>query len=116
MWLFESIVDAAAVTSVTLGWWHRSKQPSISPNRAFAQLLSLVLSTYLAVAFAILTEMRAARAPLAISVGGHALIAHVMLGVVSMALGFFGSGRVRVAALSAAVVTTLLWLISNRIS
>ena len=115
MWLFESIVDAAAVTSVTLAWWQRAKQKPISANRAYAQLLALVLCTYLAVSFAVLTELRAGRAPIAVQVRPDALMAHVVVGVVSFVLGIFGSGRVRLATLTAAVVTTFLWSMSNRI-
>jgi len=116
MWLFQSLIDAAAVTSVTLGWWQRSKQKPIAENRAYAQLIALVLSTYLAVAFAILTEIKAYRAPLAIAIAQRALVAHVVVGMVSFVLAFFGFGKVRQATLTAALVTTFLWAFSNRIA
>src|SRR5437660_504771 len=114
MWFFESLIDAAAVTTVTLAWWQRYKQKPIAPDRAYAQLLSLVLCTYLAVAFAVLTEIKAARAPLAIAVEHRAVIAHVVVGLASFALACFGSGRVRTATMSAAAVTTAIWSLSNQ--
>jgi len=108
----QFLFDTAAVTAVTLAWYYRSKQqPHVSGNRSFAQLMALVGCTYLAVAFAVLTEMNAAKAPAVVAISHRLVIGHLLVGSVSFVLAAFGKGRVRVTTMIAAVMASALWLV-----
>jgi len=69
------------------------------------------MAKMLALAFAILSEIKAAKAPAAVTVGREAIVGHLALGFLALVLAAFGKGVVRIATIIAAALSVSLWYV-----
>jgi hypothetical protein len=114
MTYYPFVFEAAPVLGVTLGWFYRSRQKiEYGEYRKFAQLLSLSLCTYSALALAVMSELRAGREPDPVTLSSDLFLAHVSIALLAFVLALFGIGKVRVATLIAAAFSAALWYIYN---
>jgi hypothetical protein len=114
MTYYPFVFEAAPVIGVTMGWFYRSRQKiRFGEYRKFAELLSLCLCTYSALALSVMSELRAGRDPEPVVLGSNLFLAHVLIASVAFLLALFGKGKVRTATLIAAAFSAALWYIYN---